>query len=67
MVTEEELYERINNLEIEKYKLEDENEMLKDEIKHLKEEIEDIIQDKDENYRPISKSEQYDVYDNMFI
>ena len=67
MITEDELYERIHNLEITKYALEDENEMLKDEIEHLKEEIEYILQDRDDNYKPVEKSEQYDIYDNMFI
>ena len=34
---------------------------------HLKEEIERIEQDRDDNYKPIPKNVQYDVYDNMFI
>jgi len=67
MATEDELYERIHNLELSKYALEDENEMLKEEIEYLKEEIEHIIQDREDNYRPIPISEQVGVYDKDFI
>lgn len=45
-VTTEELYERIFQLEGEKLDLEGE-------IEHLKEEIRDLIQERDEYYRPI--------------
>ena len=67
MKTEDELYERIYNLELSKYALEDENEMLKEEIKHLKEEIEHIIQDREDNFRRISISQQVGVYDKDLI
>jgi predicted nuclease with TOPRIM domain len=59
MANENELYERIFSLESEK-------EMLQDQIKNLKEEIERIIQDRDENYRPIPVSEQCGVSDYDF-
>lgn len=67
MITEDELYERIKQLENEKYQLEDENENLKNEIEHLTEKIQQIERDIEDNYKPISKAEQYDIYDNTFI
>lgn len=67
MITEEELYDRIFDLEKQILKLEEENEDLREENNQLKELIEDIEQDRDDNYKPIPKNVQYDVYDNMFI
>lgn len=67
MITEDELYERIFELRKKVSELEDENEELKNEVKHLNEKIEEIENDRNENYKPIPKSEQYDIYDNMFI
>ena len=64
---ENELYERISNLELAKYALEDENEMLKIEIEHLKEEISHLKEDIEYNYRPIPISEQVGIYDKDFI
>jgi len=57
-VTTEELYERIFQLEGEKLDLEDE-------IEHLKEEIRDLIQERDEYYRPIPID--YGVSDRDFV
>lgn len=37
------------------------------EIERLNEKIEDMEQDIEDNYKPISKKEQYDVSDRMFL
>lgn len=58
LVTTEELYERIFQLEGEKRDLEGE-------IEHLKEEIRDLIQERDEYYRPIPID--YGVSDRDFV
>lgn len=60
MVDNDELYQRI-------FDLESENDELKAEIEHLEEEIENLIQDRDENYRPIPIGEQVGVSDYDFI
>lgn len=60
MPTTEELYKRI-------FELEAEIERLKDDKEHLEQEIKDLIQDRDENYRPIPVSEQVWVNDYDFI
>lgn len=60
MKNEDELYKRI-------FDLESELEELKAELEHKEQEIEDIIQDRDENYRPIPVSEQVWVDDYDFI
>lgn len=67
MITEDELYERIFDLKQKNDVLNDENEKLKQEIEYLNEKIEEIENDRNENYKPIPKNEQYDIYDNMFI
>lgn len=58
LVTTEELYERIFQLEGEKLDLEGE-------IEHLKEEIRDLIQERDEYYKPIQID--YGVSDRDFV
>lgn len=60
MVDNEELYQRI-------FDLESERDELKAEIEHLEEEIKNLIQDRDENYRPIPISEQVGISDYDFI
>lgn len=64
---ENELYERIHNLEMEKYELEDENEELKLEIEQLKQDLLHLRQDIEDNYKRIPISEQVDVYNKDFI
>ena len=51
--TWEEILDIIQNLESEKFRLE--------------EELEDLKQDMEENYKRISVNEQYEVYDDDFI
>lgn len=60
MVDNNELYQRI-------FDLESERDELKAEIEHLEEEIKNLIQDRDENYRPIPISEQVGISDYDFI
>ena len=38
-----------------------------DELEHLKEEFEDFKRDVEDNYRPITLAEQYDISDKDFI
>lgn len=60
MADNEELYQRI-------FDLESERDELKAEIEHLEEEIKTLIQDRDENYRPIPIGEQVGISDYDFI
>lgn len=60
MVDNNELYQRI-------FDLESERDELKAEIEHLEEEIKNLIQDRDENYRPIPIGEQVGISDYDFI
>ena len=74
IMSERELQNWILELQEERNKLQEENEKLlqeidelKYDIEFLKDRIDYIEQDREDNYKPMSKEEQYDVHDNMFI
>lgn len=64
---ENELYETIRDLRQKIYELEDEIEELKADKEYLQDRIDYLLQDREDNYRPIPKNVQYDVYDSDFI
>lgn len=64
---ENELYETIRDLRQRIYELEDKNEELKWEKEQLQDRIDYLLQDRRDNYKRISISEQVGVYDKDFI
>lgn len=63
----DELYECIRNLREENYNLKEENISLKEKVKELHLKIKDMMEDMEHNFKRISVSEQYDVFDSDFI
>lgn len=61
------LTDRNSDLEIENEELKSQNEDLEIEVQNLKDEKNDIIQDREDNYRPISVAEQIGMSERDFL